>query len=137
MFFMTVTPRFYETDALGHINNTVLSNWFEASREPVFRLFNPALALNGWNLILARVEIDYVAQTHYGKPVEVRSWIGRIGIRPSWSSRMPGRKGCASRAARRCRCSSITRRRKARRFRRLTAPCWSLMRRRLRPEGEG
>lgn len=79
MFFMTVTPRFYETDALGHINNTVLSNWFEASREPVFRLFNPALALNGWNLILARVEIDYVAQTHYGKPVEVRSWIGRIG----------------------------------------------------------
>ena len=79
MFSMTVTPRFYETDALGHINNTVLSNWFEASREPVFRLFNPTLALGEWNLILARVEIDYVAQTHYGKQVEVRSWIGRIG----------------------------------------------------------
>ena len=79
MFSMTVTPRFYETDALGHINNTVLSNWFEASREPVFRLFNPTLALREWNLILARVEIDYVAQTHYGKEVEVRSWIGRIG----------------------------------------------------------
>jgi acyl-CoA thioester hydrolase len=79
MFSMTVTPRFYETDALGHINNTVLSNWFEAAREPVFRLFNPALALGEWNLILARVEIDYVAQTHYGKEVEVRSWIGRIG----------------------------------------------------------
>lgn len=79
MFSMKVTPRFYETDALGHINNTVLSNWFEASREPVFRLFNPALALKEWNLILARVEIDYVAQTHYGQEVEVRSWIGKIG----------------------------------------------------------
>lgn len=79
MFSMNVTPRFYETDALGHINNTVLSNWFEAAREPVFRLFNPTLALGEWNLILARVEIDYVAQTHYGKEVEVRSWIGRIG----------------------------------------------------------
>lgn len=79
MFSMKVTPRFYETDALGHINNTVLSNWFEASREPVFRLFNPSLALKEWNLILARVEIDYVAQTHYGKEVEVRSWVGRIG----------------------------------------------------------
>lgn len=79
MFSMQVTPRFYETDALGHINNTVLSNWFEASREPIFRLFNPALALNEWNLILARVAIDYVAQTHYGLEVEVRSWIGKIG----------------------------------------------------------
>lgn len=79
MFSMTVTPRFYETDALGHINNTVLSGWFETAREPVFRLFNPALALGEWNLILARVEIDYVAQTHYGREVEVRSWIGRLG----------------------------------------------------------
>ena len=79
MFAMKVTPRFYETDALGHINNTVLSNWFEAAREPVFRVFNPGLELGKWNLILARVAIDYVAQTHYGKEVEVRSWIGRIG----------------------------------------------------------
>lgn len=79
MFTMTVTPRFYETDALGHINNTVLSNWFEAAREPVFRIFNPGLDLGHWNLILARVAIDYVAQTHYGKPVEVRSWISKLG----------------------------------------------------------
>lgn len=79
MFTMTVTPRFYETDALGHINNTVISNWFEAAREPVFRLFNPGLDLDRWNIILARVAIDYVAQTHYGKPVEVRTFITRLG----------------------------------------------------------
>lgn len=79
MFSLTVVPRFYETDALGHINNTVLSNWFEAAREPVFRLFNPTLSLHEWNLILARVEIDYVAQTHYGREVDIRTWIERIG----------------------------------------------------------
>jgi acyl-CoA thioester hydrolase len=79
MFSMNVVPRFYETDALGHINNTVLSSWFEAGREPVFRIFNPALNLGEWNLILARVEIDYVAQTHYGRNVEVRTWIEKIG----------------------------------------------------------
>lgn len=79
MFTMTVTPRFYETDALGHINNTVLSNWFEAAREPVFRVFNPGLELDRWNLILARVAIDYVAQTHYGREVEVRTWISKLG----------------------------------------------------------
>lgn len=79
MFSMTLTPRFYETDALGHINNTVISGWFESGREPVFRLFNPGLELGQWNLILARVEVDYVAQTHYGKAVELRTWVGRIG----------------------------------------------------------
>jgi acyl-CoA thioester hydrolase len=79
MFRMTVTPRFYETDALGHINNTVMSGWFEAAREPVFRFFNPALALDKWNLILAKVEIDYVAQTQYGHDVLVITGIEKIG----------------------------------------------------------
>lgn len=79
MFTKTITPRFSETDALGHINNTVFSVWFEEGREPVFRIFNPDLSLGRWNLILARVEVDFVAQTHYGKPVEVRTWIERIG----------------------------------------------------------
>lgn len=79
MFSMTVLPRFYETDALGHINNTVISGWFETAREPVFRIFNPQLALGEWNLILARVEIDYVAQTHYGKEVLLKTSIEKIG----------------------------------------------------------
>lgn len=79
MFTMTVLPRFYETDALGHINNTVISGWFETAREPVFRIFNPQLALGEWNLILARVEIDYVAQTHYGKEVLLKTGIEKIG----------------------------------------------------------
>lgn len=79
MFSMTVTPRFYETDALGHINNTVVSGWFETGREPVFRLFNPELALDAWNLILARVEIDYVAQIRYGGEVTLLTGIEKIG----------------------------------------------------------
>lgn len=79
MFSMTVTPRFYETDALGHINNTVVSGWFESGREPIFRLFNPSLALTEWNLILARVEIDYVAQIQYGSDVTLLAGIEKIG----------------------------------------------------------
>ncbi len=79
MFSMTVMPRFYETDALGHINNTVISGWFETARAPVFQIFNPELVLGKWNLILARVEIDYVAQTHYGQEVTLLTGIERIG----------------------------------------------------------
>lgn len=79
MFSMTLTPRFYETDALGHINNAVVSGWFETAREPVFRIFNPQLKLNEWNLILARTEVDFIAQIHYGHEVTLISGIEKVG----------------------------------------------------------
>lgn len=79
MFTMTVSPRFYETDALGHINNTVIPGWFETAREPIFKIFNPGLSLTEWNLILARVEVDFVAQTHLGHEVTLITGIEKIG----------------------------------------------------------
>lgn len=79
MFTMTVTPRFYETDALGHINNTVLPGWFETARDPIFRIFNPSLNVKEWNLILARVEVDFVAQIHLGDDVTLITGIEKIG----------------------------------------------------------
>ena len=60
MFTMTVTPRFYETDAFGHVNNTVFLGWFETAREPIFRLFTPDMDIRRMNLILARTEVDYL-----------------------------------------------------------------------------
>lgn len=79
MFTFSITPRFCETDALGHINNTVLPQWFEAAREPVFRLFKPDLGTADWNLILARIEVDFVAQIQYGRDVMVLTGIEKIG----------------------------------------------------------
>ncbi|GAA0373932.1 thioesterase family protein [Bowmanella denitrificans] len=71
--------RFYETDALRHVSNTVLAGWFEAAREPIFRLFSPELDLTNWPLILASYKIDFLRQIFYGKPVQVRTGISRIG----------------------------------------------------------
>lgn len=79
MFTATFAPRFYETDAFGHINNTVVAGWFETSREPIFRIFTSGTDPKAIGLILARTEIDFVAQIHYGHPVETRTWIERIG----------------------------------------------------------
>ena len=31
--------RFYETDALGHVNNTVVPMWIETGRLPIFEFF--------------------------------------------------------------------------------------------------
>jgi acyl-CoA thioester hydrolase len=71
--------RFYETDALAHVSNTVLAGWFEAAREPIFRLFTPELDLKNWPLILASYKMDFLQQIFYGHKVEVRTTISRIG----------------------------------------------------------
>lgn len=79
MFSMTTPLRFAETDALGHINNTVVPVWFEAAREPIFRVFNPEMDLTTWNLIIAKVEVNYLAQIHYPGEVEIRTFISKLG----------------------------------------------------------
>ena len=79
MFETTFSPRFYETDAFGHVNNTVVSGWFETAREPIFRIFSPQMKVSELSLILARVETDFVAQIHYGREVRVTTGIEKIG----------------------------------------------------------
>jgi acyl-CoA thioester hydrolase len=79
MFKTTVQPRFYETDAFGHVNNTVVAGWFETAREPIFRLFCPDMDIRKMNLILARIEVDFVAQIYYGDEVTLLTGIERVG----------------------------------------------------------
>ena len=79
MFTEIIQPRFSDTDALGHINNTVFAVWFEGARQGVFRIFTPELDLQHWPLIIASIKLDYHAQTHYGAEVEIRTYISRIG----------------------------------------------------------
>ncbi|MEH8021956.1 MULTISPECIES: acyl-CoA thioesterase [Rheinheimera] len=79
MFSEVLQPRFSDTDALGHINNTVFAVWFEGARQGVFKIFTPELNLQQWPLIIASIKLDYHAQTQYGEEVEVRTYISRIG----------------------------------------------------------
>ncbi len=79
MYSEKVTPRFSDTDALGHINNAMVPVWFEGARDPIFRLFSPNLNLEQWPLILAKIDISFHAQMFYGQDIEVKTYISRIG----------------------------------------------------------
>lgn len=79
MLSMAVQPRFSETDALGHINNTVIPVWFETARTPIFKIFNPELDLTKWNLIIAKIDVNYQAQIHYPDDIEIRTYVKKLG----------------------------------------------------------
>ena len=79
MFRESITPRFGDIDGLRHVNNTVIPGWFEQARNPVYRIFNPEFAFEGWNLILARYEIDFVRPLGISGDVTIRTWVSRIG----------------------------------------------------------
>lgn len=101
MFTQTITPRFYETDAFGHINNTVIAGWFEAGRAPIFQIFTPEMNIKELTLILARIEVDFVAQTHYGHEVIIKTGIEKVGnssfvvIQEAWQNDVLTAKGKA------------------------------------------
>jgi acyl-CoA thioester hydrolase len=83
MFSITISPRFGDTDALGHINNTVLALWFETARNPLFRMFSPDLNLSPetWPLIMAHTDYDFTGELKFQYDVEIRSWVVRIGTK--------------------------------------------------------
>ncbi|GLX83080.1 acyl-CoA thioesterase [Thalassotalea eurytherma] len=79
MFKESFSPRFSDTDALGHINNTLVPIWFEAARKPIFELFIPDLDPKKWNLILANIDVSFKAQMYFGHEMEVRTCIQHVG----------------------------------------------------------
>lgn len=79
MFVRTVEPAFYDTDALGHINNTRLPAWFELARNDLFKLFTPDLDPKKWRLMLARIDVEYRAELFYGHDIEIRTYLSRLG----------------------------------------------------------
>ena len=79
MLEMQIQPRFQETDALGHINNTVPAVWFESARDPLFRIFSPELDVHDWHLIIAGYTVQFKRELFYGQPVTIKTGVRRIG----------------------------------------------------------
>lgn len=79
MFTEKYTVRFYETDALQHVGNTVLVGWFEAARTPIFKMFVPTLSFDNWPLILANYNVDFLEQIFMQSPVKIQTFVSKIG----------------------------------------------------------
>ena len=78
--WITVTIRYRDLDPLGHINNSVYSEWFEAARVMLTRRFSAAGP--EWLITaLARMTINFLAETTWPGEVQVGGRLLSIGNR--------------------------------------------------------
>jgi len=77
-----VQTRFQDMDVLGHINNVAWGALFETARVRFNRDIG-LLAFHGHRWLVAKVEINYLAEGHFPEDVEIATGIGTIGTR-SW-----------------------------------------------------
>ncbi|MDX1451995.1 MAG: thioesterase family protein [Oleiphilaceae bacterium] len=101
MLSTVIQPRFSDTDALGHISNTAFPIWFEEARTGLFRIFHPTLDVKTWPLIIARIELDILAQTYWGSDVRIDTYLSKVGnaschiIQEAWQNDVLVAKGKA------------------------------------------
>jgi acyl-CoA thioester hydrolase len=79
MYSTIIEPRVSETDGVGHINNTTIPVWLEAGRNKLFKLFTPDDSFSNWKMIILKMNVEYMAQIYFGKDVEVKTWVNKIG----------------------------------------------------------
>jgi acyl-CoA thioester hydrolase len=76
---ISIRPRFSETDALGHINNTSIAVWFEAGRVEYVDGLLADIQGGIPTLFMATQTLDYIAETIFGVDVRVDAAILKVG----------------------------------------------------------
>ena len=65
----------------------------------MFRMFNPEMELENWNLIMASIKVDFTAQMRLGKDIEIKTWVKKIGrssftvYQEAWQGEAMGARG--------------------------------------------
>ena len=75
MHRLPIQVRWRDTDGFGHVNNVVFASWIELARIAFLRGIEPPTG----DLIVARIEIDFLRQVAFDAAVEVETRVSRIG----------------------------------------------------------
>jgi acyl-CoA thioester hydrolase len=77
--WVPVTPRFRDTDAMGHLNNAVYVTYFEVARTAYWRALTGDTNYRQVPFILAHTTIDFRSPAYVHETLEVGIHIPRIG----------------------------------------------------------
>ncbi len=71
--------RYGDTDRQGHVNNVAFATFLETGRVALLEAAGRRLTEPGFNFVLARITIDYLAEIHLPGTVEIGSAVKTIG----------------------------------------------------------
>ncbi|POF30077.1 acyl-CoA thioesterase [Roseibium marinum] len=69
--------RYGDTDRQGHVNNAVFATFLETGR--VELLYREALAEDGAAFVIARLELDFLAEINWPGDVEIGTAVSEVG----------------------------------------------------------
>lgn len=72
-----LTPRFCDTDALGHINNTAVTQWLEAGRMDFFMNHLKSSSPK----VMRRMEVDYDREMSFPNEAVIRTGVESLSNR--------------------------------------------------------
>jgi acyl-CoA thioester hydrolase len=79
-FSITFTVRFSETDAFGHLNNTVPFTYFEDARVAMLTSINYEIDANSQLLpVVADIQCDFIKQVFFKETITLYTKINTIG----------------------------------------------------------
>ena len=78
---LPITPRFGDSDLPGHVNNAVYLTFFESGRVEYWARFTGNKGFEDWPFILARTEIDFLAEAFPGQALTQGIRVSRIGTK--------------------------------------------------------
>ena len=82
-FVHSTETRFADLDQLGHINNVAMAGLFEHGRGLFMQSIGVRNFVQGHRWLIARVEINYLAESYFPEHVKIASGIFRVGT-SSW-----------------------------------------------------
>ncbi|WP_420415492.1 acyl-CoA thioesterase [Roseibium sp.] len=69
--------RYADTDRQGHVNNAVFATFLETGRVEV--IVNEGLADTGASFVIARLELDFLAEVNWPGDVEIGTAVKEVG----------------------------------------------------------
>ena len=71
--------RYGDTDRQGHVNNAVFATFMETGRVELIYSSDDPLLDDGFSFVLAKLDIDYVAEVLWPGTVEIGTRVTRVG----------------------------------------------------------
>jgi acyl-CoA thioester hydrolase len=76
---VTENIRFGDMDAQGHVNNTVIADYFQTGRVVMFRQPDLSLGVENATVVLAHTEITFLRELRWPGIVEIGTGLAEVG----------------------------------------------------------